>query len=247
MSFTIIIPARYQSTRLPVKPLQNIGGKPLIEYTYRQAKASLAKQVVIATDHHEIMNVCQSFGAQVVMTDENCPTGSDRVSLAADLLGISHDECIINLQADEPLITNECITKLYQFHAENHFFMSTLYYTNHDKEAFHDPNTVKAVCDHKQQALYFSRSPIPHKEPESFKQHIGIYAYRFSALKVFNQLKRCPIETSESLEQLRALWHGKSIGITSATLKTPPISIDTPSDVNAFKQFLEAKQYDTTT
>lgn len=238
LSYTIIIPARYHSTRLSAKPLQQIQGQALIEYTYNNAIQTQAKQVIIATDHPKIRDACQAFNARVVMTPSSIATGSDRVSATAKLLDLNSNEIIINLQGDEPLLTADAIDNLYQFHRKHDFFMSTLFYRNQDMKQFNHNSTVKVIFDSQNRAISFSRSPIPHGQKNEFKQHLGIYAYTRSCLEEFNQLPRSELEDIESLEQLRALWYQKSIGITEAQLSHPPIGIDTHEDVDRFIDYL---------
>ncbi|MBF13640.1 MAG: 3-deoxy-manno-octulosonate cytidylyltransferase [Legionellales bacterium] len=239
MSYTIIIPARYQSTRLHAKPLQTVRGKPLIAYTYDNATKTQANRIIIATDHIAIKQVACSLGAEVVMTQETCSTGTDRVAEAAKRADLDNQQVIVNLQSDEPLLAAHAIDSLAKAHQQQGHFMSTLYYNNHDMTQFNDRDTVKVVVNKNHLALNFSRSPIPYGQYDHFKQHLGIYAYKRCCLDEYVSLEQPEWEKTESLEQLRALWHGKSVGVFQAELNHAPIGVDTPDDLERFDKHLE--------
>lgn len=237
-----IIPARLASTRLPQKLLLSETGKPLIQHTYESAKhAKLPKKLVVATDHQSIFDVVRGFGGEVVMTDPNAPSGTDRIAEVAR----SHPEfdIFINVQGDEPDISGSAIDLAAQLLIDDSSaVMATLGTPIRDRQKLDDPACVKLVADRSGRALYFSRSCIPHarnwqesmltQEPPLFYQHIGLYAYRREFLLTISSLPRTPCEIAESLEQLRVLEHGYSIKV--GRIDEPAIGIDTPADYQAF-------------
>lgn len=226
-SFQVIIPARYASTRLPGKPLLMIGEETLIQNVYECAARSAASRVIIATDDERIDDAGRSFGATVVMTAQNHPSGTDRVNEAVARLGIPDNEIIVNLQGDEygfdPVLINQVAMAL---HANPDRQMATLCEAVTDRETFENPNTVKVVVDGNHSALYFSRAPIPwfrvgdktdnHDFSHGAYKHIGIYAYTAGFLQQFSSLPPCRLERDESLEQLRALYYGHTIHVEEA-------------------------------
>ena len=234
-SFSIIIPARYASSRLPGKPLLEIKGKPLIQHVFETATQSEAKNIYIATDDKRIADVAESFSAKVVMTSEEHESGTDRLAEVVKQTGIAEEEIIVNLQGDEyglPVsLLNQVANNL---HDNPHKQMATLCETITNIDEYTDPNIVKVVFDAKRSAIYFSRSPIPANRtgglPDDAYRHIGLYAYRAGYLTEFTQLAPCPIEQSEALEQLRVLYYGGEIHIELAEDKTG-IGIDTPEDL----------------
>jgi 3-deoxy-manno-octulosonate cytidylyltransferase (CMP-KDO synthetase) len=240
MSFTVIIPSRYSSTRLPAKPLKDLAGMTMIERVYRQACQSNASRVVIATDDQRIFDVATSFGAEVCMTRTDHESGTDRLQEAALNINLAEDEIVVNVQGDEPLIPPAVINQVAENLARNaQASMSTLSIAIQDVEEFYDPNCVKAVADLDGMALYFSRSPIPfprdgdsHSLPEvmTAQRHIGIYGYRVAFLNDFIQWPLSPLEDTEKLEQLRAMWQGCKIHIQTAC-EVPPPGIDTEADL----------------
>lgn len=251
MSFSVIIPARYASTRLPGKPLLDIAGKPMIQRVYEQACKSSAKQIIVATDDVRIEKVCKEFGAQVVMTQENHPSGTDRLEEVVTKLGFSDDEIVVNVQGDEPLLPealiNQVAHNLMQSRAAS---ISTLCEEIHEDAQVFNPNVVKVVFDREGMAGYFSRAPIPWardffaqqgglptKVPTGSRyfRHIGIYGYRVAFLRQYVTWSPSPWETLESLEQLRALYNGHRIHVEVAA-ELPPAGVDTPEDLERIRQ-----------
>lgn len=249
MSFKIVIPARYASSRLPGKPLLDIAGKPMIQHVYERAKESSASEVIIATDDQRIERVASGFGADVCMTDTNHPSGTDRLAEVASLRGFADDDIIINVQGDEPCLPASLINQVAR-DLEQHpgADMATLYCQIEQEKHVFDPNVVKVVMDGQGYALYFSRAPIPwmrdHFNKEStlppelpHYRHIGLYGYRASFLKHYSELTPCILEQEESLEQLRALFHGKKIHLTAATISSGH-GVDTEEDLIAVRELL---------
>lgn len=230
-----IIPARYASTRFPGKPLALIKGKPMIEWVYQQAQsANCFDEICVATDHEEIYTTVEQFGGNVKRTSEDCPSGSDRVWEVAQ--SFAPDTIIFNIQGDEPFINPlhlQALAKTFQAPINQHFDIGTLVCPITDKTEFENPNVVKAACN-ATQVFYFSRSPIPyHRDEETCtawgNRHIGIYAYRYNALKQFVALPQSPLEITEKLEQLRALEAGMQF--LSVCVDKAPIGVDTPDDL----------------
>ncbi len=241
--FTVLIPARYGATRFPGKPLQVLAGKPMIQHVAERARASGAARVVIATDDARIRDVCESFGAEVCMTSATHPSGTDRLAETATKLGLSSDEIVVNLQGDEPLMPSTCVAQVANnLHARQDASMATLCVPiTTDAELF-NPNAVKVVMDRFGYASYFSRATIPwardafaalpNHQPDgvAYFRHLGLYAYRVEFLREFVNWSPAPTEQAESLEQLRALWHGKRIHVEVARAIPPP-GVDTPDDL----------------
>lgn len=243
MSFTVIIPARMASSRLPDKPLADIGGLPMVVRVAQRALQSEASQVVVAADDERIVAACTTHGVQALLTRQDHLSGSDRLAEACQLLGLPDDAVVVNVQGDEPLIPPALINEVARVLSERpDASMSTAAHAIGSVEEFTNPNVVKVVMDARQMALYFSRAPIPWwREGQSdsgFKalpspaplRHIGIYAYRAGFLALFPTLPPAPIETMESLEQLRALWHGHRIAV-HVTPEAPGPGVDTPQDL----------------
>jgi 3-deoxy-manno-octulosonate cytidylyltransferase (CMP-KDO synthetase) len=239
--FVVVIPARYASTRLPAKPLADIGGKPLIQWVYEQARKSDAERVVIATDDPRIEAVARSFGAEVVMTRVDHESGTDRIHEVATLLGFPADTVVVNVQGDEPLIPPAVINQVAANLVRSGAPMATLCEPISAYEDITNPNMVKVVMNIAGMALYFSRSAIPHdrdqfssgKENAYFNgwfRHLGIYAYRKSLLDQFVAWGPCALEQTEKLEQLRALWLGAQIHVAPA-IEPLPAGVDTPADL----------------
>lgn len=234
----IVIPARYDSVRLPGKPLLEIKGKPLVQWVYERASLSkLASSVIVATDDRRIYDAVVTFGGNACMTSPNHQSGSDRIAEVAKLY--PELQIIANVQGDEPLITPESIDAAIEALREDKSVdISTLIRKIRDKEEINNPNIVKAVIDISQNALYFSRSPIPysrHPEFARFYAHIGLYIYRRESLLRMTELSQSPLEKAESLEQLRALQNGMRIKTVEVDYK--PIGIDTLEDLEAFRLF----------
>ncbi len=256
MSFTVVIPARYASTRLPAKPLKDIHGKPMIQWVYEQACLSEAARVVVATDDERIEAVARGFGAEVCMTSAEHQSGTDRLQEVAAHLGLGDDELVINVQGDEPLIPPAVINQVAANLAANRdASVSTLSEPIHNAEDFRNPNIVKVVSDQQGLALYFSRAPMPWPRdhfaadtrtlPDSnlFQRHIGIYGYRVSLLNRFVQWPAAPLEKMESLEQLRVLWQGERIHVAEACALVPG-GVDTEEDLQRVRDVIARRNAD---
>ena len=241
-AFTVIVPARLASTRLPHKPLADIHGLPMVVRVAQRAALSNASQVVVAADSIEIVQACQAHGVRAMLTQVNHPSGSDRLAEASALLGLKPHDVVVNVQGDEPLINPELINQVAELLVQRPTAsMSTAAHEIHELAEFTNPNVVKVVIDQNQLALYFSRAPIPWWR-DGFAQgiqslpqpaplrHVGIYAYRVGFLQSFPTLQAAPIETGEALEQLRALWHGHKIAV-HITPDVPGPGVDTPEDL----------------
>ena len=242
MSFTVLVPARLQSTRLPRKPLADIGGLPMIVRVARRAALSAAQQVVVAADDAEIVAACRAHDVACVLTRTDHPTGSDRLAEACALLGLQPDEIVVNVQGDEPLIepalVDACAALL---QSQPDCPMSTAAHAIDSVDELRNPNVVKVVLDGANRALYFSRAPIPWwrdgyasgietlSSPAPLR-HIGLYGYRAGFLRRFPQLPPAPIERIESLEQLRVLAQGEHIAVHVSETRPGP-GIDTPEDL----------------
>lgn len=241
MRFSVVLPARYASQRLPGKPLADIAGKPLILHACDSAKRSGAARVIVATDDARIQETCEKAGIQVQITAASHTSGTDRIAEVAMRLDWDDDELVVNLQGDEPMMPPVCIEQTARL-LESGADMSTLCTPIHDLAEFMNPNVVKVVADAKGTALYFSRAPIPWNRegavsgPASQQQyngalrHIGIYGYRVGALKRLSAAPPCELEQLEKLEQLRALWLGMHIAVDVAR-EVPGPSVDTPEDL----------------
>jgi len=241
-AFTVIVPARLASTRLPHKPLADIHGLPMVVRVAQRAALSNASQVVVAADSIEIVQACQAHGVRAMLTQVDHPSGSDRLAEASALLGLKPHDVVVNVQGDEPLINPELINQVAELLIQRpSASMSTAAHEIHELAEFTNPNVVKVVIDQSQLALYFSRAPIPWwrdgfaKGIQTLPQpaplrHIGIYAYRVGFLQSFPTLQAAPIETGEALEQLRALWHGHKIAV-HITPDVPGPGVDTPEDL----------------
>jgi 3-deoxy-manno-octulosonate cytidylyltransferase (CMP-KDO synthetase) len=241
-AYTVIVPARLASTRLPHKPLADIHGLPMVVRVAQRAALSNASQVVVAADSIEIVQACQAHGVRAMLTQVDHPSGSDRLAEASALLGLQPHDVVVNVQGDEPLINPELINQVAELLIQRpSASMSTAAHEIHELAEFTNPNVVKVVIDQSQLALYFSRAPIPWwrdgfaKGIQTLPQpaplrHIGIYAYRVGFLQSFPTLQAAPIETGEALEQLRALWHGHKIAV-HITPDVPGPGVDTPEDL----------------
>jgi 3-deoxy-manno-octulosonate cytidylyltransferase (CMP-KDO synthetase) len=248
--FTVVIPARLASSRLPNKPLADIAGLPMVVRVAQRAMQSHATQVVVAADDERIVQVCNAHGVPVLLTRQDHVSGSDRLAEACQLLGLPDDALVVNVQGDEPLMRPDLINEVAHVLTERpDASMSTAAHAIGSLEEFGNPNVVKVVMDARQMALYFSRAPIPWwrdgQMEAGFKslpnpaplRHIGIYAYRAGFLRLFPQLPPAPIENMESLEQLRALWHGHRIAV-HVTSEAPGPGVDTPEDLARVRQLL---------
>jgi len=245
LTFTVLIPARLASSRLPDKPLADIAGVPMVVRVAQQARRSGAQRVVVAGDSFEIVAACQAHGIEAVLTRTEHPSGSDRLAEACDLLGLPDDSLVVNVQGDEPLMDPELVTDVAHLLIRRpQAAMSTAAHTIDSLTDFHNPNVVKVVLDAQHMALYFSRAPIayPRDTPDQLPipaplRHIGIYGYRVSFLRLFPQLAPAPLERTESLEQLRALWHGHRIAV-HITAHAPGPGVDTPDDLERVRRLL---------
>jgi len=235
VSFTVIIPARYASTRFPGKPLADLAGKPMILHVCERAKRSGAGAVHVATDDQRIADAVRSQGFSVVMTRSDHASGTDRLAEAAEQLGLADEEIVVNVQGDEPLIAPGLIREVAQaLDKPGAAAMATACHAIHDAASAASPNVVKVVLDAQGHALYFSRAEIPFpREPGApTYRHAGIYAYRVRFLRQYAALAPAPIEKAEALEQLRALWHGHRIAVVVSETEIPP-GVDTPQDLQA--------------
>lgn len=237
LDFLVVIPARLGSTRLPRKPLADIGGKPIVVRVAEQAKKSLAHSVVVATDSAEILAVCNEHHIECLLTNPNHPTGTDRLAEVAQILKLPSDALVVNVQGDEPLIPPELINQVAQTLARHKACaIATVAVPIHDLSEIQNPNVVKVVLNRASEALYFSRAAIPFirdagdGQKTEFLRHLGIYAYRADFLQAYTRLEPAPPEQAEALEQLRALWNGYRIAV-HITSETPPAGIDTPEDL----------------
>jgi len=251
-AFTVVIPARMRSTRLPGKMLADIGGKPLVAWVAERAKASGAKAVCIATDHDDIARAVTSLGWQALKTSEAHETGTDRLAEAAALLGLAPDEIVVNVQGDEPLIDPRLIREVaVALAARPEASIATAAHPIETAAAFFDPNVVKVVTDAAGFAQYFSRAPIPFARDSFAKsrealppglpalRHIGIYAYRVRFLREYASLQPTAAERFEALEQLRALGHGHRIAV--ALWHAPmEAGVDTKEDLERVRSRLGA-------
>jgi 3-deoxy-manno-octulosonate cytidylyltransferase (CMP-KDO synthetase) len=243
MAYTVVIPARYGSTRLPGKPLLELQGKPMIQLVWEQASSSKAERVVIATDDSRIVEAAQTFGAEVCMTSTEHPSGTDRLQQVVEILGLPTDYIVVNVQGDEPLIPPQVINQVAaNLGHKPQAGIATLCEEINTFEDLNSPNVVKVVRDAQGMALYFSRAVIPWPRDAVLKnsgpipgggqwqRHIGIYAYRTQFLHQYITWSPAPQEQLESLEQLRALHHGVGIHVDTACQPVPG-GIDTQEDL----------------
>ena len=241
MSFIVIIPARLASTRLPNKPLADLGGKPMVVRVAERAAESGASRIIVATDHEDIRAACEQHGVEVCMTRADHPSGTDRIAEVAHKLNLPADAVVVNLQGDEPLIDPELL-KAAAARIGADVPMATCAHPLHDAADTFNPNVVKVVLDKQGRALYFSRATIPwHRDafaqtkdalPSGYTplRHIGLYAYRNDFLQAYPALEVSPLESIEALEQLRVLWHGFPIAV-HVTGAAPAPGVDTPADL----------------
>jgi 3-deoxy-manno-octulosonate cytidylyltransferase (CMP-KDO synthetase) len=245
MTFKVVIPARYQSSRLEGKALLDIGDFPMIIHVVRQSLKSKADDVLVATDDQKIFDVIKKFGYKAIMTDTNHKSGTDRIVEVVKLMDWPDDEIVVNVQGDEPLIIPSLINQVAEY-LDHHkdVFVSTACHSITDYNDFINPNNVKVVLDKNSQALYFSRAPIPFPRDkfaqkiigkEGFYKHIGIYAYRAKILKVYKDIAQPELEDIEKLEQLRILYAGYKIGVV-ALINNPMIGVDIPEDLEKVRK-----------
>ena len=260
MSFVVVIPARYDSTRLPGKPLADIHGKPMVQHVVEKALQSGADRVIVATDDERVQQalapIAAAAGFEVCMTSPDHQSGTERLAEVCRHYGFAADTIIVNVQGDEPLIPPVIIRQVADNLAAASAPMATLSVPIRDAEEAFNPNAVKVVTDREGYALYFSRASIPWDRDrfaasdrvagsreqigDHYQRHIGIYAYRAGFLKQFPQLSAAPIEQCESLEQLRVLWHGHRIAVHIAP-HAPAAGVDTPEDLARVRALLSSR------
>ncbi|MDD5241144.1 MAG: 3-deoxy-manno-octulosonate cytidylyltransferase [Sulfuricella sp.] len=258
MNFKVVIPARFASTRLPGKPLLDIGGRPMVAHVVERALESGADEVWVATDHQGVADAVRGHGCQVCMTSPDHPSGTDRIAEVASLRGWGDETIVVNVQGDEPLIAPALIRQVaQQLHDHPLAAIATACHAIHDCTDLFNPNIVKVVTDREGYALYFSRAPIPYARdawasaspppphsslPEGLPvyRHIGIYAYRSAFLKIYNRLEPAAIEQFEALEQLRALWHGYRIGV-AVVAQAPVAGVDTQEDLERVRSLISLR------
>lgn len=246
MSFTVLVPARLASTRLPDKPLADLHGLPMVVRVAQRALQSSAAQVVVATDHASVVDACARHGVRALLTRTDHASGSDRLAEACEQLGLDGDARVLNVQGDEPLIDpaliDACAALL---DARRDCVMTTAAHPLHDAAEWRNPNVVKVVLDAQQRALYFSRAPIPWwrdgpadalPSPAPLR-HVGLYGYRAAFLRRFPALQASPLEGIEALEQLRVLWHGERIAV-HVSAASPAPGVDTPQDLERVRALL---------
>lgn len=244
MGFTVLIPARLASTRLPDKPLADIGGLPMVVRVAERARLSSATRVVVAADSERIAAVCRPHGIEVVLTRPDHPSGSDRLAEACTLLGLDGDDVVVNVQGDEPQMDPMLVDAVAALLRDRpQASMSTAAHPIATAAEFANPNVVKVVLQADGLAMFFSRAPIPFwrdgggalpAQPQPLR-HVGIYGYRAGFLRGFPALPPAPVESCEALEQLRALWHGHRIAV-HVTHEAPGVGVDTPEDLERVRR-----------
>lgn len=256
MSFNVIIPARFASSRLHGKPLMDIHGHPMIYWTWQQALKSGAQRVVIATESEQVKTVCEAFGAEVCLTSEHHQSGTERIAEVIDQLCLLDNEIIVNLQGDEPMLPEDLIHQIAQALEGRHdVFMATLCEPIEDLDTLFSPHAVKVSRDAQNFAINFSRAPLPWARDEfanepkvlptnwHYKRHIGLYAYRAGFVKRYVAWPECDLEQVEKLEQLRVLWHGERILVEDA-LCDAGVGVDTQAQLDKVRQLIKPIQAD---
>ena len=244
MGFSVIIPARYASSRLPAKMLKEINGKSLIEHTYSNAIKSNASRVIIATDNERIKIVAEGFGAEVCMTNDSHTSGTSRIAEAVSFLNFQNDDVIVNLQGDEPMMSPRAINQVASNLVSSGMSVATLCETIDTEDAYFDENCVKVVYNSRGRAMYFSRSPVPaFRDGQNINldlcfRHIGLYAYRVNFLKNYSNMPISKLETAEKLEQLTFLMEGFDIHVDVSFASTG-YGVDTESDLIKVKKELK--------
>jgi 3-deoxy-manno-octulosonate cytidylyltransferase (CMP-KDO synthetase) len=249
-AFVAIVPARLASTRLPRKPLADIGGVPMVVRVAQRAQASGAARVVVAADSDEIVAACRTHGVEALLTSTAHPTGTDRLAEAAAQLALDERDIVVNVQGDEPLLPPDVVAAVARLLAQRaDCEIATAAHALHEAAEFFSPDVVKVVVDRGGRALLFSRAPIPwardafaasrQRLPAQLPalRHVGLYAYRAGFLRRYPALERSPLEEHESLEQLRALWHGIGIAVLALDAPLPP-GVDTPADLERVRKLL---------
>ena len=251
MHFRVVIPARYASSRLPGKPLADIGGRPMVLHVLERALQAGAESVVVATDDMRVQLAVEAAGYQALMTSPDHQSGTERLVEVAETLGWDDDALVVNVQGDEPLIDPEWIrAAARQLVVHEDAVMATLAHPIHDHAEFINPNVVKVLSDEAGYALYFSRAPIPWPRDAFAAQaamphelgalrHIGLYAYRAGFLRTYAGLAASPLERYEMLEQLRVLWHGHRISLGIMPTAPAP-GVDTPEDLELVRKLIAA-------
>ncbi len=247
--FKVIVPARYASTRLPAKPLLDLGGKPMVARVAERAVLSGAQEVWVATDHADVCAAAERHGLSVLLTRADHPTGTDRLAEVVEKLDWSDDTIVVNVQGDEPLIDPQLVAQTAAQLAQSGADIATVAHAIDNAADFFNPNIVKVVCKADGDALYFSRAPIPYARDHFARagkdtlptaipayRHIGLYAYRASFLRAYARLTPSPLEAFEALEQLRALWHGFRISVVISE-HLPMPGVDTPEDAARMKEW----------
>lgn len=233
-----VVPARWASSRLPGKPLADIGGRPMIRRVWERASAAGFARVLVATDHEAIAGAVRAFGGEALLTDADCPSGTDRCAAAAAAVGWPDGGLVINVQGDEPFLDPDHLRRLAAAFADPAVAIATLAVPLTDPEALRSPHVPKVVVARSGNALYFSRQPIPHvrdADPADWparhpmRRHVGVYAFRRNALATVAALPPSPLERAESLEQLRWLEHGHAIRVVD--VGASGITVDTPEDL----------------
>ncbi|EID7697307.1 3-deoxy-manno-octulosonate cytidylyltransferase [Vibrio parahaemolyticus] len=250
MSFTVVIPARYSSSRLPGKPLADIGGKPMVQWVYEQAMQAGADDVIIATDDERVSAAVEQFGGKVCMTSPNHESGTERLAEVVEKMAIPADHIIVNVQGDEPLVPPVIIRQVADNLAASDAPMATLAVEIESEDEAFNPNAVKVVADERGYAMYFSRATIPWDRDNFAKQdkaivnllmrHIGIYAYRAGFINTYVNWAPSALEQIECLEQLRVLWYGEKIHVAVAK-EAPAAGVDTPEDLEAVRALVAKK------
>ncbi|MCO4799478.1 MAG: 3-deoxy-manno-octulosonate cytidylyltransferase [Colwelliaceae bacterium] len=258
MSFVVVIPARFESSRLPGKVLADINGKPMIQWVVEKAEKSGAKKVIVATDNDEVSKVVTGFGGEVCKTRADHQSGTERLAEVMEQYNFDDDQVIVNVQGDEPFIPSENIAQVaknlanQQRTSQQQARMATLAVHITDVEEAFNPNAVKVLCDKDGYALYFSRATIPYDRSrflnhENIKEigdfylrHIGIYAYRAGFIKDYVNWPASQLEQVESLEQLRVLWQGEKIHVDVAESRLPVEGVDTPEDLEKAREFAKS-------
>lgn len=251
VSFKVVIPARYASTRLPAKPLLDLGGKPMVVRVAERAQESGAEEICIATDHPEVLAAVEAHGFRALMTRTDHATGTDRLAEVVALRGWGDDTLVVNVQGDEPLIEPAVIVQTARQLAQSGADIATVAHPLSDAAEFFNPNVVKVVCRGDGDAAYFSRAPVPYARdhfakhgqaslPADFPayRHVGLYAYRAAFLSAYAGLSAAPTEQFESLEQLRALWHGYRISVALVDAAPAP-GVDTPEDAERMRKLFD--------
>jgi 3-deoxy-manno-octulosonate cytidylyltransferase (CMP-KDO synthetase) len=255
MPFTVVIPARLQSSRLPAKVLAQIAGKPMVVRVAERARESGARRVIVATDHPDVARAVEEHGFEALMTAAAHATGTDRIAEAVERLGLAPRDLVVNVQGDEPLVEPGLIRAVAELLAETpEAAIATACHPVRDAAEFFNPNVVKVVLDHAGFARYFSRAPVPWARdafatssaalPEGLPglRHIGVYAYRVEFLRIYPKLAPAPLERFEALEQLRALWHGYAIAV-ALRHDAPLPGVDTAEDLERIRAVFDQAKH----